>query len=97
MQRKFSRGRKVQKSCNEHRDLFKNASFGVVYCIQRRDEREGVVSESRASRIKIYDTFSRSAVKIHRRAFVSCTVLKLVIFPVSLTLVLTLSSRNFPR
>ena len=34
-------------------------------------------SESHASRtvsaIKIYDTFDRSAVKIHRRVFVSCS------------------------
>ena len=34
-------------------------------------------SESHASRIvktiKIYDTFERSAVKIHRRVFVSCS------------------------
>ena len=37
------------------------------------DEYEGVESESRASRTKIYDTFDRSAVKIHRRAFVSCS------------------------
>ena len=42
-----------------------------LYYIQLCDEYEGVESESRASRIKIYDTFDRSAVKIHRRAFVS--------------------------
>ena len=40
------------------------------------DEYEGVESESRASRIKIYDTFDRSAVKIHRRAFFSCSRVK---------------------
>ena len=43
----------------------------VAYSIQRCYEYEGVESESRASRIKIYDTFDRSAVKIHRRVFVS--------------------------
>ena len=42
----------------------------------RCDEHEGVESESRASRIKIYDTFDRSTVKIHRRAFVSCSRVK---------------------
>ena len=47
--------------------------LGVVYYIERCDEYEGVESESRASRIKIYDTFDRAAVKIHRRAFVSCS------------------------
>ena len=85
MQRKFSRCRKVQKSCNEHRDLFKSASL-ALYTISKDviDEYEGVESESRASRIKIYDTFDRSAVKIHRRALVSCSRVKLVIFPVTL-------------
>ena len=38
---------------------------------------KGVESESHASRIvsaiKIYDTFERPAVKIHRRVFVSCS------------------------
>ena len=29
VQRKLSRCRKVQKSCNEHRDLFKNASLAL--------------------------------------------------------------------
>ena len=48
------------------------------------DGYEGVESESRASRIKIYDTFDRSAVKIHRKALVSCSRVKLVIFPVTL-------------
>ena len=43
---------------------------------QRCDEYEGVESESRASRIKIYDTFDTSTVKIHRRAFVSCSRIK---------------------
>ena len=91
MQRKFSRCRKVQKSCNEHRDLFKSASL-ALYTISKDviDEYEGVESESRASRIKIYDTFDRSAVKIHHRALISCSRVKLVIFPV-----LKLSSRNF--
>ena len=55
-------------------------------------------SESRASRIKIYDTIDRSAVKIHRRAFVSCSrVQACYFFPVSLQLVPKLSARNFPR
>ena len=45
-----------------------------LYYIQLCDE--GVERESRASRIKIYDTFDRSAVKIHRRAFVSCSCVK---------------------
>ena len=40
------------------------------------DDYEAVESESRASRIKIYDTFDRSAVKIHRRAFFSCSRVK---------------------
>ena len=31
VQRKFSRCRKVQKSCNEHRDLFKNASLALNF------------------------------------------------------------------
>ena len=48
----------------------------VVYSIKRGDKYEGVESESRASRIKIYDTFDRSAVKIHRGAFVSCSRVK---------------------
>ena len=76
VQRKFSRCRKVQKACNEHRDPFKKCKLGVVCYIQRCDEYEGVESESRASRIKIYDTFDRSAVKIHRRAFFSCSRVK---------------------
>ena len=39
--------------------------------MQRCLEYEGVESE-----IKIYDTFDRSAVKIQRRAFVSCSRVK---------------------
>ena len=52
----------------------------VVYSIQRGDKYEGVESESRASRIKIYDTFDRFVVKIHRRAFVSCSRVKVCNF-----------------
>ena len=37
---------------------------------------EGVESESRASRIKIYHTIDRSTVKIHRRAYVSYSRVK---------------------
>ena len=37
---------------------------------------EGVESASLATRIKIYHTFDRSAVKIHRRVFVSCSRVK---------------------
>ena len=51
----------------------KKSELGVVYYIQRCDENEGVENGSRASSIKIYDTFARSPVKIHRRAFVSCS------------------------
>ena len=54
--------------------------LGVVYDKQRCNAYEGVESESRASRIKIYDTFDRSAVKIHRRAFVSCSRVKACVF-----------------
>ena len=79
VQLKCSRRRQFLKSCNEHRDLFKNASL-ALYTIQRCDEYKGVESESRASRIKIYDTFDISAVKIHRRAFVSCSRVKACIF-----------------
>ena len=50
LQRKFSRRRKFQKSCNEHRDLFKHVSL-VLYTVQPCDEYKGVESESRASRI----------------------------------------------
>ena len=52
----------------------------ALYTIQRCDEYKGVESESLASRIKIYDTFDISAVKIHRRAFVSCSRVKACIF-----------------
>ena len=56
--------------------------LGVVYYKQRcySNAYEGVESESRASRIKIYDTFDTSAVKIHRRAFVSCSRVKACVF-----------------
>ena len=43
----------------------KKGEPGVVYYVQRCDAYEGVESKSRTSRIKIYDTFDRSAVKIH--------------------------------
>ena len=42
VERKFSRCRKVQESCNEHRDPFKNCELGVVYYVQRCDEYEAV-------------------------------------------------------
>ena len=35
-----------------------------MYYIQRCDEYEGVESESRASRIKIYDTFGRAVLTV---------------------------------
>ena len=53
---------------------------GIVYYIQRCDAYEGVESESRASRIRIYDAFDRSAVNIHRRALVSCSRVKTCTF-----------------
>ena len=43
----------------------KKGELGVVHYVQRCDAYEGVESKSRTSRIKIYDTFDRSAVKIH--------------------------------
>ena len=78
MQRKFSCCRKVHKSCNEHRDPFKSASLALytIYDDKNYDEYESVESENHASWIKIYYTFDRSAVKIHRKAFVSCSHVK---------------------
>ena len=65
VQRKFSRCRQFQKSCNEHgRSILDSVSKGV--------ESESHVS-CIVSAIKIYDTFERSALKIPRRVFVSCS------------------------
>ena len=54
--------------------------LGVVYYKQRCNAYESVESKSSASRIKIYDTFDKSAVKIPRRAFVSCSRVKACVF-----------------
>ena len=63
-----------------------------MFYIQRCDEYEGVESESRASRIKIYDTFDRSTVKIRLRAFVSCSRVKACNF----SGFVNISSETFP-
>ena len=50
MQRKFSSCRKVQKSCNEHRDIVKNASL-ALYTINNDVMRMKVLKVKVAHRV----------------------------------------------
>ena len=80
MQRKFPRCRKVQKSCNEHRDLFKNASL-TLYTIYNDVMSMKVQKVKVVHRVSKFTIPSTDPVKINRRAFVSCSRVKACNFP----------------